>query len=259
MVELADKVYVAKIKVEDLIEQKLNARTMPRDMFRQLTANIGERSALVESLPFCAETKEGVEIVSGHHRIRGARAAGIPEVFILLDRSGLSKSKIISKQLSHNAIEGKDDPQILKELFEQIEDAEAKIAAFIDPKALNIPAPPSIEIGDINTEVTFRHISFAFLDPQLEKFNEVAELISKDAALVGAAEMQHFEKFKATVQKVREIDDIRAVGMIISKMCDIALDNYKPIEAKLEEERKVAPPERSMRKWVSHKHGRCQG
>ncbi len=237
LLELGDKVYVAKVNIEDLVEQSLNARTMPRDMFRQLTANIGARHAMVESLPFCAETKNGIEIVSGHHRVRGARAAGITEIYVLLDTSGLTESQIKSKQLSHNAIAGADNPQILKELFEQIEDAEARIQAFIDPKALNIPAPASIEIGDLNTEVAFRHVSFVFLDHQLEKWDEAIALISTDTSFVGAADLQHFEKFKKTVQKVREIDDVRAVGMILSKMCDIVLAHYVPQEAQLMAER----------------------
>lgn len=237
LLELADKVHVAKVRIEDLVEQKLNARTMPRDMFRQLTANIGSRGAMVESLPLCAETKNGVEIVSGHHRVRAARAGGINEIFVLLDTSGLTPSQIKSKQLSHNSIAGADNPQILKELFEQIEDAEARIQAFVDPKALNIPVPPSIEIGDLNTEVNFRQISFVFLDHQLDKFDEVAGLIGTDTKLVGAADLQHFDKFKKTVQKVREIDDIRAVGMIISKMCDIALEHYGQEDAQLEAEK----------------------
>lgn len=237
LLELSDKVFVAKVKVEDLVEQNLNARTMPRDMFRQLTANIGIRGNLVESLPFCAETKNGVEIVSGHHRVRAARAGGITEIFVLLDTTGLTPSQIKSKQLSHNAIAGADNPQILKELFEQIEDAESRIAAFIDPKALNIPVPPSIEIGDLITEVTFRQVNFVFLDHQMDKFNDVVALISADTKMVGVADLEQFEKFKKTVQKVKEIDDIRAVGMILSKLCDIALEHYAPQEEALAREK----------------------
>lgn len=189
---------------------------------------------MVESLPFCAETKNGIEIVSGHHRIRAARAAGITDIFILLDRSGLSRSKIISKQLSHNAIEGTDDKQILKELFEQIEEAEARISAFIDPKALDIPVPPPIEIGDLGVNVDFKTVTFVFLDHQMQQFNEVIEAISKDTALVGVSDMEQFDKFKAAVQKVRQVEDIRAVGMILSRMSEIVLEHYRAEEEKVD-------------------------
>lgn len=240
LAELADNIFVAKVPLDELKEQALNARTMPRDMFKQLSANIGSRGALVESLPYCAETKNGIEIVSGHHRIRGARAAHLQEAFILLDMSGLTPSQIKSKQLSHNSISGVDDSQILKELFEQIEDAGERIKAFIDPKSLEIPVPPSISIGDIGTDVQFKQVSFVFLDHQLQKFDEAIESIQKDTTMVGVCDLAQFEKFKAAVTKVRDIDDIRAVGMILSKMCDIVLAHYKPIEEKIEQDKKIS-------------------
>ena len=43
------------------------------------------------------------EIISGHHRVRAGRAAGLEWFYVLVDGDEeLSRSKIVSKQLSHN-------------------------------------------------------------------------------------------------------------------------------------------------------------
>src|SRR6266699_1322539 len=47
--------------------------------------------------------------ISGHHRTRAATAAGLSELFVLVDVTGLSRSQIAAKQLAHNAIEGQDN------------------------------------------------------------------------------------------------------------------------------------------------------
>jgi len=192
--------------------------------FKQLSANIGHRGAL-ESLPFCAETKRGFEIVSGHHRIRSARAAGVFCIHFILDRSGLTRDQITAKQLAHNSIGGIDDQQVLKELYDSIKDAEARIEAFLDPADFE-PKLESVTIGDIETDIEFKQISFLFLAHQLESFDDAANEIEKDTEMVGIADLEKYEQIKEAIHRVREIDDIRAVGMIISRMSDIVKEYY---------------------------------
>lgn len=80
---------MARVDPSSLREQDLNARTMPREKFNQLVENVKRRGQL-EELPYCAETEKGIEIVSGHHRVRAAKNAGLETIPVLLDRSGLS-------------------------------------------------------------------------------------------------------------------------------------------------------------------------
>lgn len=199
---------------------------MSNAAFRQLTKNIENRNIL-ESLPLCAETERGIEIVSGHHRIRAARVANIKNIYILLDRSGLTRDQIIAKQLAHNSIDGTDDPQLLAELYNEIKDIDAKIEAFINPKDLNIPEPERIPIEDLDVGLDFKIITFLFLPSQLEKFDVITDLIEKDTKLIGIAEMEQYEKLRETMKQLKQVEDIRAVGMIISRMCDIVIEHYK--------------------------------
>lgn len=122
---------IAKVPAECIREQDINARIMKNEMQRQLTDNIRKRGQL-ESLPLCALTQDGnrIEIISGHHRIRSGKDAGIKEFWVILDVSGLSRSKIVAKQIAHNAISGFDDQSTLKELAKMLEDVDDMIESY---------------------------------------------------------------------------------------------------------------------------------
>lgn len=92
--ELEDGMCIAKCSLDSLREQDINARIMDDAKFNQLVANIEKRGTL-EQLPYCVLTDRGVEIVSGHHRTRAARAAGLDHVNVLLDRTKLIRSSIV--------------------------------------------------------------------------------------------------------------------------------------------------------------------
>ncbi|MCK4815125.1 ParB-like nuclease domain-containing protein [bacterium] len=238
LLDLGNGLFIVKGDIDDLREQDINAHTMPAQMFMQLADNIQDRGAL-ESLPYCALTEKYIEIVSGHHRKRAAKAAGLQEIYYILDMSGLSREEIRSKQLAHNSLFGKDDPQIIKQIYKQIQSAEAKIRAYIDPVALEIPQPEKIPVTNIlAAETNYRTVMFMFLPHQQEKFDKMVNLISKEVDLLGVADIEHFEEFKDTVQKVKETDTIISVGMIISRMCEIVNKHYEDTDEEQEDSSK---------------------
>ena len=94
-----ESLVIAKVKLEQIKEQDLNARYMPTDMFKQLTHNIEKRGVL-ESLPYCSLQPDGIEVMSGHHRLRSLRAAKYQKlVWILLETKQLTRDEIKAKQL----------------------------------------------------------------------------------------------------------------------------------------------------------------
>lgn len=133
--EIGEKLWLAKVSIDELHEQDINPNSMSNSMFNQLTQNIKKRGTL-EQLPYCAETKKGIEIIGGHHRIRSARKAGLKTIYILLDCSKLTRDDIVAKQLAHNNINGMVDPQLTLRLFMNIQDADAKIESYVDTKEL---------------------------------------------------------------------------------------------------------------------------
>ena len=192
-------------------------------MFERLAQTIA-RDKRLESLPLCAKTERGLEIISGHHRVRAATAAGISEMFVLVDVTGLTRSQIAAKQLAHNAIEGQDNEQLLAEIYRQIEDAESKLEAFMDAK-LDIEMP-KVKIEGLDVEIDFKTVLLIFLPRVKERLDRALEYLrSSGQRLDGVyiAADSDYAPLEKAVRKINQEYDVRVVADIIGKMADLAL------------------------------------
>jgi hypothetical protein len=224
VLDLGNGLELWKVPSSALREQDVNARSMPKAMFERLSQTIA-RDKRLESLPLCAKTERGLEIVSGHHRVRAATAAGISELFVLVDVTGLSRSQIAAKQLAHNAIEGADNEQLLAEIYRQIEDAEAKLEAFIDQK-LDVPLP-TVKIDGLDVDMDFKTVLLIFLPRVKDRLDKAIEYLrSSGQKLDGiyiAAESD-YSPVENAVRRIHEEYDVRVVADIIGKMADLAME-----------------------------------
>src|SRR5437870_11108594 len=174
ILELGNGLELWKVHPSALREQDVNARSMPKAMFERLSQTIG-RDERLESLPLCARTDKGLEIISGHHRTRAATAAGLSELFTLVDVTGLRRSQIATKQLAHNAIEGQDNEQLLAEIYRQIEDADSKLEAFVDQK-IDVEVP-RVKIEGLDVEIDFKSVLLIFLPRVKERLDRALEYL----------------------------------------------------------------------------------
>ena len=158
---------IAKVQLDKVREQDINARIMKKEMQDQLTANIKNRGQL-ESLPLLAEKDGVIEIVSGHHRIKSARAAGMKEIIAIIDVSGLSRSKIASKQLAHNAISGFDDPSVLREICKMLDDVDDMLESFIGKDIMEEPLEQYNKLLSPEVHFDFKNVTFSFLPHQVK-------------------------------------------------------------------------------------------
>jgi ParB-like chromosome segregation protein Spo0J len=223
VLELGNGLELWKVHPSTLREQDVNARSMPKAMFERLAQTIA-RDKRLESLPLCAKTERGLEIISGHHRVRAATAAGISEMFVLVDVTGLTRSQISAKQLAHNAIEGQDNDQLLAEIYRQIEDAESKLEAFIDQK-FDIELP-KVKIEGLDVEIDFKTVLLIFLPRVKERLDRALEYLrSSGQRLDGVyiAADSDYAPLEKAVRKINEEYDVRVVADIIGKMADLAL------------------------------------
>lgn len=212
------------VHVDQLLEQDVNARIMPKTMFDRLTRNISRWNRL-ESLPLCALTDRGLEIVSGHHRVRAARAADMMEIWVLVDVTGLTRDQIRAKQVAHNAIQGQDDPTILRAILEEIKDADALLEAYLDPKELDIPAPENVNIEGLDVGFEFESVSLLFLPRQLERFEMLADYLEQqkpDHVMIAAQE--DYEKILEAIERVARYANVKARGTALAIMADMILD-----------------------------------
>ena len=229
VVDLWDGISLWKVHLDALREQDVNARVMPKEKFDRLVENLKATKKL-ESLPLVTPIVNPAgnlqfSIISGHHRTRAARAAGIMEIFVLVYEEQLTKDQIISKQLAHNALSGYDNPDLLAELYGQIEDISEKLASGLTDIEIQVDTP-DISAKNIVVEFEFEPIYILFLPRQLERFEEVLDTLEKDSKKY-LADYKDFDKFKKVVTDVSKREDIRNIGGIMARMMDIVQEYYK--------------------------------
>jgi hypothetical protein len=211
-----------------LREQDKNAQFMPPEEFNQLVANIKRRGAL-ESVPYCAVTDNGWEIISGHHRVRAAAAAGLKEIVVLLDSSGLPRSLIHAKQLAHNALTGKSDVDIVREIIALIDNVDDLIESFVgvqeDSKVAGLEASlyPSVSFE-------WQSVAFTFLPPQFDDFQRLIKTLGP-TDLLGVSSSEQFDKFSAAVRGFSRIKNVVSIGTTIALLTKIALEQIEIAEA----------------------------
>lgn len=220
--EMGSGLQIVKGPISYLKEQDINARIMKDQMQDQLTANIQKRGQL-ESLPYVALVNDELKIISGHHRIKSARAAGIKEIFYILDVSGLTRSQEASKQLAHNAISGFDDQSTLKEIAKMISDVDDMLESFIGKDILEEPMAEFDKLMSPSVEFDFKTIVFTFLPYQIANLDALVKHLEKqNPEIIGTASLEIGKKFTEVLAKYQQFQDVRNLGAAIASMTEAA-------------------------------------
>lgn len=218
--DMGSGLVIARVQIDRLKEQDINARVMKNEMQDQLTANIKKRGQL-ESLPFLVLCREKIEIVSGHHRIKSARAAGLKEIYAILDVSGLTRSQIAAKQLAHNAISGFDDDSTLREIVKMITDVDDMLESFIGKDIMEEPLEQYDKMASPAVHFDFKNITFTFLPHQIKDMDLLLKnLQNSGAEIIGVAAYEQCKQFVETLDKYQKFSDIRNVGAAVHSMIE---------------------------------------
>tara|TARA_R110002167_G_scaffold12153_9_gene52114 strand:+ start:267 stop:1175 length:909 start_codon:yes stop_codon:yes gene_type:complete len=228
IIDMGQGLALYKVGVDEVSEQDVNARAMSPQMFERLAATI-ERDGRLESLPLMALNAEGkIEIISGHHRVRASRAAGVDDIFALVDTTGLNRDQIAAKQLAHNSIAGTDEKQLLRQILDSIEDVDARLEAFITPESLDMPDIESLSLPALDLDVKYRTTLFVFLPHQAERFDKTVEAVVAEVDLnrdqVYLADIELYDRWKALMSRVSKEYDARALSTVIMRLLDAAQD-----------------------------------
>ena len=212
------------VAVSEVKEQDLNAQSMPKGMFDQLVNNLKNAGA-PESFPLLVQTPKGLEIVSGHHRIRAMRTAGIEKTLAIV-YTKLTPSQIRAKQLAHNSIHGTSDPEIVKRIWAQIDDVSDRFEAFIDPAQFSDLKPVSFKPVDVDMVKVAKTVMVVFLPTQKLDFDAVIEALMPKTQVdaVYIAHRESYEAWKAAFQKVRADMDIVNAPTALAEMARLALE-----------------------------------
>lgn len=234
--DMGSGLVIAKVQIDKVKEQDINARVMKNEMQDQLTANILKRGQL-ESLPFLVLKDGKLEIVSGHHRIKSARAAGLKEIVVIIDVSGLTRSQIAAKQLAHNAISGFDDDSTLREIVKMITDVDDMIESFVGKDIMEEPLNEYDKLLEVATAADFKAISFVFLPHQVQDMDALVKNLETTAPeIIGVAPYEQCKSFVETLSKYQKFTDIRNVGAAIHSMVQNANERMKEVGFNEEED-----------------------
>jgi hypothetical protein len=153
---------------KDLKLLSLNARYLPKEQYGRLVENV-KRDGKLTSVPFACRNDDGSYLVlSGNHRVMAAIDAGLESIEVMTTDDPLSETQRVAIQLSHNSIAGQDDPAVLTQLFEKLEDVDWRLYSGLDDKTLDLLMKVE-PIAPIDAPLEYKSVNLIFLPSSLDE------------------------------------------------------------------------------------------
>lgn len=231
------------VELATLKPQALNARFMTAEQMRRLTDNIRRDGRLTSSILVYQPPGQAPEILSGHHRVEAALAAGVREgeAHVILEE--LSHQRKVAIQLSHNAIAGQDDPAQLAELYRSLDDLGEKLYfGLTDDDVGKFEAVDILSLASLQPD--YEEVTLLFLAGQEQQFADALAEIAKVAgrAQPGAfhfARFEDFDRFFEAMVATKEYSGVYNSATAIRIMAELALERIDQLRE--EEDGEEAP------------------
>ena len=158
------------VDIAKIEESPINAHFESQEEFTRLVKNLRKDGTLTSAVLLMEQPDKKYMCISGHHRIKAALKAGISQVPAVIIPPVL-ESKRIALQLSHNDIQGADDPDILSQMVERLEKEDLEA---VDPESLSIEQRKELE--KIEYEVAHYHyVNICFLPETVMDFEAMID------------------------------------------------------------------------------------
>ena len=229
---------IVKVRLRDLKLLEKNARYMTPPEFAQLVANIKNDGKLM-GVPVVYRG----EVLSGNHRVSAAIKAGVEEADVLDITTELSEDRRLAIQLSQNAINGKDDPNILAQLYTSMHSLEWKRYSGVTDDAFECTDEKMAALGI--THPKYEELTIVFLPEEKTAFLDlVARIEASKRAQVLVGELATFNALFDAIVRVKQDKKVinNAVALrLLAELAVSALDAEKVApEARATPARKVA-------------------
>ena len=201
--------------------------------FERLTDNIRRDGALT-SLPLvydiAGDDEDKLLVLSGNHRVDAAEAAGLVELEVIEIMTRIDDDRRRAIALSHNAIAGQDDPNLLRAFYDSLSLAlkeysglteDSFKAAKLDLAALTIRPPE------------FEQLLLDFLPESKEIFLAALKRIGggKRPPMVLAARFEDFDLFFDAVMKTKKQANVHNAAMALRIMAELACERLDQLDA----------------------------
>lgn len=220
---------IVRARLRDLRLLKKNARYMAEPEFNRLVENL-KRDGVLTSLPLVYRG----EVLSGNHRVQAAIKADIAEADVIEIVSELSEEQQRAIQLSHNALTGKDDPNILRDIYESLSLDWQKYSAVYE-EMFKLDEEKAVSLGVPIAK--YQELVVAFLPEEREAFFEFATTLERryKKAHVLVGEASSFDAFFDAVLAVKDGRHIGNTGTALRVMAEIVKEH-------MAKEAAAAPP-----------------
>jgi len=202
---------VVKMDLRELELLALNARFLRHEVFTQLVENIRRDGALT-SVPFAWLNPETGKylVLSGNHRVQAAIAAGVYEGDVMITDDAISEQQRIAIQLSHNAIAGEDDPAILVQLYEKLDEVDWRAYSGLDDQVLALLE--EVQIGSLTEpQLDWQSIEIIFLPEEADRvekaFEDAKAMVSGDS--VYAVRWSEYDRLLDGLSDTGAANDVR--------------------------------------------------
>lgn len=220
--DLKQGLEIWSLLTSNIKEQDINAQVMDDRKMKILTSNIKMRGAL-ESLPYVHKKGNVFSVISGHHRLRAANAAGLKSIFCLVDTNELTKSQITSKQIAHNELVGKADSEILGQLVRQMNEVDDIIASGLPEEYMNSIKAENTTISLPQLVFDWRTVQLVFLPEQMDEFETLVKAIDSKSEMIGVSNTKQFKEFSLAMAKFGKTKNIKSITATIQFLTEIAL------------------------------------
>jgi len=208
-----------------------NARFMPAEQYQRLVLNI-QRDGCLSSTPLVYRNKDQVIVLSGNHRTMAAIDAGLEAIDVMEILSPLTEDRMRAIQLSHNALNGKDQLNVLKSIWSKIDGVDAKEYAALSKQM--IEDMERIDVPAIDARLNFEHISIMFLGEEKEEVLDVLQKVRKwniTGKDVWVEAIQHYDDIARAMEDICTRETIHNFATAILLMARYATEYLAWVDA----------------------------
>jgi hypothetical protein len=222
-------VWVREMDLTKLRYLDRNARYMAPAKFNRLVENI-RRDGVPTSVSFvCREDDGGYRILSGNHRTKATIQAGITHALVMGTDDLLTEDQKWAIQLSHNALAGEDDPEMLKELWNEVATVEWKAYAGLDDAALGTIKPVTVDPLAV-PGLDFQTVQLLMLPDERKRAAEILgdlRSTAKDTWLARMAEVDRLFDSLADVNAAYGVKNTATGLMLMLDLVERHLDDLR--------------------------------
>jgi len=207
------------VNIREIVESPMNAQVMKETHFKRLVNNIKKDGTLTSAVLLMKQDGNKLMCISGHHRIKAAKIAGIKEVPAMVINE-ISESNRIRLQLSHNDIHGEPNENLLMVLQQRLNIEDLQLVEVMEGI---IKEQETFEIE----KQEFYHTVITLLEPNHKKLTEILETINdKQFDSLAMISPEDYEKLKE-VLTIAFKKGYKSPGQAFRKFLDMAEENMK--------------------------------